>query len=141
MSSENEKMMNELESLLTFNNEEEKLELEATLLHLKFIKIIEAIMKQEGLSKADIASKLSTSKSYITQLFTGDKLLNIKMMARIQQVLDINFEVVSERKHPVFNAVNCGVFKKVYNINTIDPQGKGLKYRLNKSETNLKLVG
>ena len=47
MSSENEKMMNELEALLAFNDEKEKIELEATLLHLKFVKIIEEAMKQD----------------------------------------------------------------------------------------------
>lgn len=140
MSSENEKIMNELESLLLFNNGEEKLELEAELLHLKFIKVIEEAMKQENILKKDMAERLSTSKSYITQLFSGDKLLNMKMLARFQQVLDISFEIEAQKKRPVFNAVDCGVFKKIYNINTLDPERKGLKYPIKKNESNLKLV-
>jgi ribosome-binding protein aMBF1 (putative translation factor) len=141
MSSENEKMMNELESLLVFNSEEEKVELETALLHLKFIKVIEEAMKEESISKAEIASKLSTSKSYITQLFSGDKMLNMKMLAKLQRALDINFKINAEHKRPVFKAVDCGVFKKIYNINTLDPERKGLKYRINRSESKLKLVG
>lgn len=102
MSSENERIVNELESLLVFTNEDDKLTLEAELLHLKFIKVIEGSMKQQAVSKAEIASQLSTSKSYITQLFSGDKLINMKMLARLQQVLDINFQIDAERKKPVF---------------------------------------
>ncbi|MDP3913629.1 MAG: helix-turn-helix transcriptional regulator [Bacteroidota bacterium] len=141
MSFENEQMVNELESLLSFNNKEEKMELEAELLHLKFIKVIEEAMKLEGISKAEIAAQLATSKSYITQLFSGDKLLNMKMLARLQQVLDISFQIDAERKKPVFKAVDCGVFKTTYTLNSINPHMKGLKYRINTTESKLKLVG
>lgn len=140
MSSENEKMMNELESLLAFNEEKEKLELEATLLHLKFVKIIEEAMKQEGLSKKNLAEKLDTSKSYITQLFSGDKLLNIKTLAKIEQHLNINFAIKAEPKRPMFNTVDWEIFKRRYSIDSvIGPQGE--KYPIQKTpETKSKLV-
>jgi transcriptional regulator with XRE-family HTH domain len=141
MSFENEKMVNELESLLSFNNKEEKLELEAELLHLKFMKVIEEAMKMDGISKAEIAGQLATSKSYITQLFSGDRLINMKTLARLQNVLDISFEVEARRKKPVFKAVECDIFKKIYGINSVNPGRKGKKYRLNPSKSTLKLVG
>jgi len=141
MSFENEKMVNDLESLLSFNNKEEKIELEAELLHLKFIKVIEEAMKLEGISKTEIASQLTTSKSYITQLFSGDRLINMKTLARLQDVLDISFEVEARRKKPVFKAIECGIFKKTYDINSVHPVRKGKKYRLHPSKPILKLVG
>lgn len=141
MSFENEQMVNELESLLSFNNKEEKMELEAELLHLKFIKVIEEAMKIEGISKAEIATQLATSKSYITQLFSGDKLLNMKMLARLQQVLDINFQIDAERKKPMFKAVDRSVFRTTYTLNSVNPQRRGLKYQIDTTESKLKLVG
>ena len=140
MSSENEKMMNELEALLAFNDEKEKIELEATLLHLKFVKIIEEAMKQEGLSKKNLAEKLDTSKSYITQLFSGDKLLNMKTLARFEQMLNINFAIKAEPKRPIFKTVDSEIFKRRYSIDSVNGL-IGEKYPIEKSaDTKLKLV-
>lgn len=69
-------------------------------------------MKQEGLSKKNLAEKLDTSKSYITQLFSGDKLLNIKTLAKIEQNLNINFAIKAEPKRPMFKTVDCEIFKR-----------------------------
>jgi ribosome-binding protein aMBF1 (putative translation factor) len=140
MSSENEKMMNELESLLAFNDEKEKIELEATLLHLKFVKIIEEAMKQEGLSKKNVAEKLDTSKSYITQLFSGDKLLNMKTLAKIEQLLNINFDIKAEPKRPMFKTVDREIFRRRYSIDSVNGL-LGEKYPIEKTpDTKLKLV-
>ncbi len=51
-------------------------------------------MEEQQLSKADLAKKLKTSKSYITQLFIGDKLINLSLLARIQTVFNVSFEIV-----------------------------------------------
>jgi transcriptional regulator with XRE-family HTH domain len=140
MSYENEKMMNELESLLAFNDEKGKTELEATLLHLKFVRIIEDAMRQEGISKKILAEKLGTSKSYITQLFSGDKLLNMKTLARLEQLLDINFAIKAEPKRPAFNTVDCKIFMRKYNIDSVHGL-KGEKYPIEETpDTKLKLV-
>jgi transcriptional regulator with XRE-family HTH domain len=140
MSSENEKMRYELESLLAFTDDKEKLELEATLLHLKFVKIIEEVMKQEGISKKDLAEKLDTSKSYITQLFSGDKLINMKTLARLEQLLNINFAIKAEPKRPIFKTVDCELFKRRYSIDSISGL-QGEKYSIEETTiTKLKLV-
>lgn len=140
MSSENEKLMNELESLLAFNSEKEKLELEATLLHLKFVRIIEEAMKQEGLSKKNLADKLNTSKSYITQLFSGDKFLNIKTLARLEQLLNISFSIKAEHKWPNFAPIEKEIFKKRYSIDSIAGV-QGEKYSIRKTpDPKLKFV-
>ena len=95
MSSNDQQIMQELESLLSFENENEKLKLEAELLHLKFVDVIEELMEQENITKAELAEKLSTSKSYITQLFAGDKLVNIKMLVKLQRTLNVNFTLTA----------------------------------------------
>jgi transcriptional regulator with XRE-family HTH domain len=139
MSSNNHKMMNELEALLSFDNDQEKLELETELLHLKFIKLIEKIMQQEGKNKADIAQELKTSKSYITQLFSGDKLINVKTLAKLQRIFNVSFNVEATRKRSSFKAVDCGKFRKIYNLNFIEPGVNSRKYNL-ENQPPLKLV-
>lgn len=102
MSSNDQQTMQELESLLSFENENEKLELEAELLHLKFVGVIEELMELENISKAELAEKLSTSKSYITQLFAGEKLFNIKTLVKLQRAFNFNFKIDADQKNPSF---------------------------------------
>ncbi len=130
MSSNDQQIMQDLESLLSLGNENEKLELEAELLHLKFVGVLEELMEQEKITKAELAEKLSTSKSYITQLFTGDKLLNIKTLAKLQRVLNFNFKIESERKRPIFEAVIGDKFKTRFSLELLRSAGEGSKYQL-----------
>lgn len=130
MSSNDQQIMKELESLLNFGNENDKLELEAELLHLKFVGVIEEMMAQEDISKADLAAKLETSKSYITQLFTGDKLLNIKTLVKLQRALNFSFRIEAERKKPLFKAVICDKFKRRFGLDLVKAAGEGTIYQL-----------
>lgn len=138
MSSKNEDIVKELEDLLLFDNEEERIELEAELLNLQFVKLIEDLMKREGITKTEIAEELSTSKSYITQLFSGSKLLNMKTLAKIQRVLGFNFKIEIDNKNRKFKAVDLDIFKKSYDISSsyrvncenryyVETQGRKLK--------------
>jgi transcriptional regulator with XRE-family HTH domain len=129
MSSNDRQIMQELESLLSFENENEKLELEAELLHLKFVGVIEDLMEQENITKAELAERLLTSKSYITQLFTGDKLFNIKTLVKLQRALNFNFKVEADRKKPFFKVVECNKFRKHFGLELVK-QGSGAKYPL-----------
>lgn len=129
MSSNDRQIMQELESLLSFENENEKLELEAELLHLKFVGVIEDLMEQENITKAELAERLLTSKSYITQLFTGDKLFNIKTLVKLQRALNFNFKVEADRKKPFFKVVECNKFRKRFGLDQVKT-GSGTKYPL-----------
>lgn len=129
MSSNNQQIMQELESLLNFGSENEKLELEAELLHLKFVGVIEELMEQENITKAELAERLSTSKSYITQLFTGDKLFNMKTLVKLQRALNFNFKVDADRKKPFFKVVECNKFRKRFGLDQVK-KGLGVKYPL-----------
>ena len=50
-------------------------------------------MEQEGITRKELATRIGTSPSYITQLFRGDKILNLTMMARIQEACNIKFDI------------------------------------------------
>jgi ribosome-binding protein aMBF1 (putative translation factor) len=80
-------------SVLSFDNEQDQLELEAKIIMAKFLERIQEIADQKGLKKKDLAQKIGTSASYITQLYRGHKLLNLMTLAKFQRALDIEFEV------------------------------------------------
>ncbi len=140
MSSRDEDILKSLESLLVFNNEEEKLELEAELLHLKFVRVVEKLMENEGVTKADLASELSKSKSYITQLFSGSKLFNIKTLVKLQHALNFNFKITAENRSPNFIPLECDTFKKSFGLNFWDNKRLGNRYILAKPAKKLKLI-
>ena len=80
-------------SVLSFDNEQDQLELEAKIIMAKFLDKIQEIADQKGLKKKDLAQKIGTSASYITQLYRGHKLLNLMTLAKFQRALDIEFAV------------------------------------------------
>ena len=73
--------------------EEEKLESEARLLMFRFLDVVERKREKLGWSRKQLAQKVGTSASYITQLMQGDKLINMLTLAKMQKVLDIKFDI------------------------------------------------
>lgn len=82
----------EFESLFTFKNLEEKIEHDAGMISLRMLSDVEKLCDDRNLKKTDLAGMVGTSKSYITQLFRGDKNINANMMARFENALGITFE-------------------------------------------------
>ncbi|MFO8000539.1 MAG: helix-turn-helix domain-containing protein [Marinilabilia sp.] len=86
---------------------EEQLASEARLLSFRFLDIIERKCQNTGMSRKDLAKKVGTSPSYITQLFRGNKLINMLTLAKFKSVLNIEFEIKEKipyeeqvKKHP-----------------------------------------
>lgn len=77
--------------LFANRTEEEQREDAAQLLSFRFLSEVERIMDERDLTRRKLAELVGTSSSYITQLFRGDRLLNIDMMARFEKALDIRF--------------------------------------------------
>jgi transcriptional regulator with XRE-family HTH domain len=67
--------------------------------------IEEQVVDGKQLKKNEIASKLGVSPSYITQLFNGDKLMNFTMLAKIQKVFNITFEIKASKNNPSSSSV------------------------------------
>ena len=84
------KGFNDLENQLT---EEERLNNDASLLMFWFLSIVEERCKSLGWTRAKLAQEIGTSPSYITQLFRGDKLVNMLTLAKMQRALGIGFEI------------------------------------------------
>ncbi len=85
-----EKGFNDLENQLT---EEARLANEASVLMFRFLSIVKERCKSLGWTRARLAQEIGTSPSYITQLFRGDKLVNMLILAKMQKALEIGFEI------------------------------------------------
>jgi ribosome-binding protein aMBF1 (putative translation factor) len=84
------------EALLASQSPEEQVEREALVLATRFLGEVTRSMEAAGLNKRDLAARLGVSASHITQLFRGDRLPNLIILAKMQSVLAIRFVIGSE---------------------------------------------
>lgn len=59
---------------------------------------IKKAMDEQKLLKKDLAQKIGTSPSYISQLFNGDRLLNMVTFAKMLKALDLQIDVAGRSK-------------------------------------------
>jgi transcriptional regulator with XRE-family HTH domain len=112
---------NELKNLLKFDNDEEKLDFEIDVINLKLISEIKKLMDKHDINKTELAEKLGTSKSYITQLFSGDKILNLKFLAKLQRIFNVQFKGYFDDIHQynnfeIFEIKEIGDWKPIENL-------------------------
>lgn len=74
-------------------SEEDQIDIEASVLMLNFLAEIENIQKIRSIDRMSLAKSINVSPSYLTQVFSGNKPLNFKTLAKIQKALNIRFEV------------------------------------------------
>lgn len=91
--SNSDKVLESFNSLFADLTEEDILDNESKLIMFRFLDVIERKREQLGWTRKELAQKIGTSASYITQLMRGDKLINMNMLAKMQRALNINFEI------------------------------------------------
>ncbi len=89
-------VMSEFDELFAFASREEEIEHEAKMLMFRFLDKIQIIADNQGLSRKELAAKIGISASFMTQLFRGDKLINLTTLAKFQKELDFKFEISIE---------------------------------------------
>ena len=110
MSLNRKKIQEDFKNLLKFKNEDDKSQFEAEMLHLAIMNKIRILMNEKKMNKAQLAKELSISKGYITQLFTGDKLLNLKTLVKIQRIFKVNINMEFEyRNNPLEEFANTDI--------------------------------
>lgn len=86
-------------ALRRLRDEKTPVELEAAaarLLSFRFLSEVERLTDEQGLNRRELARALGTSPSYVTQLYRGDRLLNLTMAVRMERVLGVQFQVRAE---------------------------------------------
>lgn len=92
-SSNNDKILESFNSLFDNLSEQDKLDNDAKLIMFHFLDIIERKRDKLGWTRKQLGESIGTSASYITQLFRGDKLLNMPTLAKMQKALNLKFEI------------------------------------------------
>jgi len=82
-----------IKEVFSFENENDQIQFEAEMIHLDLINEISKLMDLRKMNKAELAKALGMTKGYVTQLFSGDRLLNLKTLAKIQQIFDIRIKL------------------------------------------------
>jgi len=72
---------------------QKNLQHDARMIMYRFLSEIERISDEKDLNRKELASLIGTSASYITQLFRGNKMINLETIAKFQEVFDIAFEI------------------------------------------------
>jgi transcriptional regulator with XRE-family HTH domain len=75
---------------------EDQIASKADLLALQFLGLVDQKMEQEEISKKELAEKIGTSASFITQLFRGDRKPNWNILAKMSLELDLDFKILTE---------------------------------------------
>ena len=89
----------EFEDLFAFDSSQEELEHDAKMIMFRFLNSFEKLFDNNPIKKKDIASAIQTSPSYITQLFRGDKLINLLTLAKLQNKFDFTFEIQAKKNN------------------------------------------
>lgn len=117
--------------------------LDNQLLMFRFLSEIEKITDDRKISRRKLADMVGTSPSYITQLYQGNKIINIDLICKMQKALDIKFEITAipkcqenqEKEYHAFffekpqlnHKVRHTSIKNLYSID----DDKSLTYKLN----------
>ncbi|MFA8342048.1 MAG: helix-turn-helix domain-containing protein [Rhodothermaceae bacterium] len=119
--------------LLTFDNVDEKINFEAEILSLNVMHKVKNLMDENNMNKKQLADKLNVSRAYVTRLFSADKLVNFKVLAKLQRVFDIKFDIIPMQKNYYLDEVieqKCKIVElREHSPNII---GKGSEYNLSK---------
>lgn len=73
----------------------------AEMLHLRFMRTVKVMMGEKR--NSDLAEALGTSKAYISKLFYGDKLLNMKLLSQCEKIFDGRFVLTFKRNASILN--------------------------------------
>lgn len=93
-----QRIQNEFDDIFSFQDEKDKVEVEAHAIMAKFLSQIQEVADEKGILRKELAESIGTSASYLTQLFRGHKLMNLLTVAKLQRALDIKFQINIEGK-------------------------------------------
>lgn len=73
--------------------EDDQIELDALWMAAQFLSTIQNEMETQGINRKELAAKIGTSASWLTQLFRGDKIPNFETIVKLQNALNIEFDI------------------------------------------------
>lgn len=95
----NNDIQNAFSNLLQHETEQEKWAQKGQVLAFRFLSELDEAMEKQKMKKKELAEKVGTSASYITQLFMGDRKPNWEVLAKMADALDVDFYVTTREKY------------------------------------------
>lgn len=89
----NDRIKKDFENSFASIDSKEDLEHDARMIMYRFLSEVERIADIKGLNRKELAALIGTSASYLTQLFRGNKLINMETIAKFQKVFNITFDI------------------------------------------------
>jgi transcriptional regulator with XRE-family HTH domain len=83
----------QFQDLIRKSDETVDIDFLADMIMYRFLSEIEILTDERKMTRKELAQKIGTSASYITQLYRGSKLLNLTTIAKLEKVFDITFEI------------------------------------------------
>jgi len=88
-----------LKRVIEFTDDSEKEQFEVEMLHLDIMHQIFALMKQHHMKKKDVARVLGITKSQFTDLCSGDEIITLHLLIKLQRVFDVKFHMFPLYNH------------------------------------------
>ncbi len=77
-----------------------------------FIQEIKKLMKKNNInSKKELAKKLKVSPAYVSMLFSGRKLINVRLLSHFQNIFNVSFRLVTSDEIERLNHRNNQVWQ------------------------------
>lgn len=105
MKSSNESVKSQFGGLFSLN-EADQVELDALLIAARFLAEVQEICDERKITRKELAKKVGTSASYLTQLYRGDKLINLTMVAKLQKALGLEYTISTKQKSKFNSAMD-----------------------------------
>lgn len=75
--------------------------IEKLMIHQRFVIQLQKLLDEKNEKPKDLAKKINVSKSYISQIFHGNKMVNIDLLAKVMLAYDMKFEALFSERKPV----------------------------------------
>jgi len=83
----------EFEDLFTHSTSEKELEHETRMLSFRFLSEFDRLYGNKRGLRSYLAKETDNSKSYFTQLYNGDKIINLSLVAKLQKLFKVKFKI------------------------------------------------
>lgn len=79
--------------LFEFKSYEDEIEHMAKMIGFRILSEVEKVCEERNISHKHLAELVGVTPSYISQVFSGDKFLNMLLAAKFEKALDITFKI------------------------------------------------
>lgn len=97
-----------LANSLSFNNKKEEIKILSEIVNQDFVDAIKSSLESRNISQTNLAKEIGVSKSYVSQVFNGNRHVNMSFITRIRRKYEIPLELVDTSRY--YSNITIAVF-------------------------------